>query len=112
MGPVRHKIVTGILFKFGFQTLSASLNYLLTIQAKNKFLFNYAPGFKLLSFEFNFLFIKSSASEIPVLLLCGEILHLNKNAVSFSFKLADSSIFLKVFLKVPASLSAHPFVAG
>ena len=71
MGPARHKIVTGILFKFGFQTLSASLNYLLTIQAKNKFLFNYAPGFKLLSFEFNFFFIKSSASEIPVLLLFG-----------------------------------------
>lgn len=111
MGPVRLKIVTGILFKFGFQTLSVSLNYLVTIQAKNKFLFNNAPGFKLLSFEFNFLFIKSSASEIPVL-LCGEVLHLNKNVFSFSFKLADSSIFLKVFLKVPASHSAHPFVAG
>ena len=75
---------------------------------KNTFLFNSVP---MLSFEFNFLFIKSLAGEIPVVLY-GVILYLNKNVFSFSFKLPDPSIFLKVFLKVLTTLSAHLFVAG
>ena len=75
------------------------------------FLLNPGPGFIMLSFEFNVLFIKGSVGEIPVV-HCIVILYINKNVFSFSFKLLDPSFFLKVLLKVLTSLSAYPFVAG
>ena len=65
----------------------------------------------MLSFKFNFLSIKSLAGEIPVV-LCGVIQNVNKTVFIFTLILPDPSNFLKVFLKVLTSLSAHPFVVG
>ena len=107
MGPVRYKIVPGIhllpTLKFHIQTSSHSLNCL-AILGKNIFLLNNLN----LSFKFNFLFIKSSVGEIPVV-LCGVILYVNKNVFSFSFKQIDPSIFLKMLLKFLTSLFVHSF---
>ena len=60
---------------------------------------NSAPGFIMLSFEFNFLFIKSSVGRTLVV-LSAVILYVNKNVFSFLFKPSDPSIFLKVFSEV------------
>ena len=91
MEPVRHKIVPGIhilpTLKFRIQTSSLYLNFQAKL-GKNTFLLNSAPGFIMSGFEFNFLFIKSSVGEIPVV-LCGVILYLNKNVFSFSCRLPD-----------------------
>ena len=71
MGPVRHKIVPRVRLlptpKFRIQTSSPSLNYVATL-GKNTFLLSSAPGFIMLSFEFNFLFIKGLVGEMPAAL--------------------------------------------
>ena len=114
MGTVEHKILPSIhllsILKISNPTLSSYLNWLVTLR-KNTFLFKSTLAFTIISFEFNFLFIKISVGEILVV-LCVVILYVNKNVFSFSFKLTDTSVFLKVFLKVLTSFSAHPFVAG
>ena len=81
MRSVQHNIVPSIhllpVLKFLIQTLSPSLNCLVTL-GKNTFFFNSTPGFIMLSFEFNFQFIKSSVNKIPVV-LCSVILYINKH---------------------------------